>query len=510
MKVLFIYSGAESLGIEYISSFLKSKGHTTQLLFDPAIFSGDYFIDSPFLAEVFSVDEEIISSAVGLGPDLIAFSVYTGNYQWCLKVARRIRDRCNVPIVFGGVHPTAAPSEVLSHRFVDYVVVGEGEHAMLDLVEYLQAGGDRKERPPSIPNLGFRHSDTVFVNPPRPYLDDLDSLPFPDKNLFHDIVPPFARHYLIVTSRGCPYRCTYCSNSMYHALYRDQRKHVRRRSPHNVIQELLQSKQQRHITLVKFADDVFTSSEEWLREFIPAYRSEIGIPFFCNVHPMSVTAEIAELLKHGGCWFATMGVQSGSERIRRDIFRRPGSNQRILESVAHIKQAGIKLSIDSIFGAPSETEEDLEQSFELFRQAKADRILTFWLSFYPGTGILEHGKQHGVLTDADIQRLEQGEIGYTHDTGSVDSRKVDMYMSYQVMFQLRSLVHNATLFALLCKLAPYLPFKGPISKLILLLNGLKNRDVMLFNLLRYVCASTRTSRNVRKTLVMRHAAWRQE
>lgn len=492
MNVVFIYCGAENLGIEYISSVLKSKGHTVHLLFDPAIFSGNYFIDSPFFAKVFSVDEEIISSAIALGPDLIAFSAYTGNYKWCLNIARRIREISSIPIVFGGVHATAAPHEILSHGFIDYVVVGEGEYAMLDLVEHIQRGGDRRERLPNIPNVGFRHAGAVMVNTPRPYLEDLDSLPFPDKDLFYDKVPIFARHYLIVTSRGCPYNCTYCSNSMYHALYHGQKKHVRRRSPQNVVAELMQNKKQRNITLVKFADDIFTSSVAWLQEFIPLYKSEIGIPFFCNVHPMSVTAEIAALLKSGGCWLVTMGVQSGSERIRKDIFHRPGSNERILESVAHIKKAGIKISIDSIFGAPSEAEEDLKQSFELFNKARADRILTFWLSFYPGTEIIQQGKRYGLLTDADIQRIDQGEVGYTHDTGSVDKNKVDMYLRYQILFQLRSLIHNDMLFSLLRKLAPYLPFRGLVSKLILLLNGVKNKDVMLFNLLRYACARKRT------------------
>lgn len=143
MNVLFIHNGAENLGIEYLSSFLKvTKGHNTYLLFDPTMFAEDQLITSKILARMFSKDNKIIRKAIDLSPDLIAFSSNTGNYNWCLKIARKIKKRIRVPIVFGGVHTTAVPWEVLKNNFIDYAIVGEGEFALIELMDHLTSKKD--------------------------------------------------------------------------------------------------------------------------------------------------------------------------------------------------------------------------------------------------------------------------------------------------------------------------------------------------------------------------------
>ena len=234
MKIVFIYSGAENLGIEYISSVLKSKGHEVHLLFDPAVFSGD-LIESKIFSWAYNVDAKIIEKTIDLKPDVVGFSAYTANYRWCLNIAQRIRKLSSIPIVLGGVHTTAVPERVLANRFIDFAIIGEGEYAMLDLVDHL-TNGNNVEALLGTPNICFRYKDEVHINPPRPYIQDLDKLPFPDKMLFYDKVPMLEEQYYISTSRGCPYSCTYCSNDMYHKLYCNENNHVRRRSPDNVIE----------------------------------------------------------------------------------------------------------------------------------------------------------------------------------------------------------------------------------------------------------------------------------
>lgn len=253
-----------------------------------------------------------------------------------------------------------------------------------------------------------------------------------------------------------------------------------------MIEELKWAKSKWNIKLVKFVDDVFSSSREWLEEFMPLYKSEINLPFFCSVHPNAVSGEIAGLLKSGGCWLVTIGVQSGSERIRTEIFNRYGGNEQILKSILHIKKAGIKISVDNIFGAPSETEDDLKLGLELYNKAKPDRILTFWLVYYPATKIINSAIKNGVISQKEIDDINHGIIGFTHNVGSVDRKKINMYLKYQLLFQLRGLFHNDNVYGLFSKLAGYLPFKGFITMLIVFLNGLKNRDVNVFYLLRYV------------------------
>ncbi len=491
MKIVFIYSGAENLGIEYISSFLKSKGHEVHLLFDPAVFSGDSFVNSKLFSKIQNIDARIIAKAIELKPDIVGFSAYTGNYRWCLNIAQEIKKIANIPIVFGGVHTTAVPEKVLANACIDFAIIGEGEYAVLDLIEHLQKG-DKIEALLDTPNICFRYQDGFRINLPRPYIQNLDALPFPDKMLFYEKVPLLEKQYYITTSRGCPYSCTYCSNDMYHQIYCKENNHVRRRSPDNVIEELMFFKQRGKVKFISFVDDVFTFSQSWLEEFIPKYKSKIGLPFFCNVHPLAVTERKAQLLKEGGCGLVTMGVQSGSERIRAEVFKRQGSNDKIAESVAHIRNAGIKISVDNIFGAPSETEEDLIVSFDLYKKLKTDRILTFWLTYYPRTSIIDLALKNNCLSKQMVEDIEQGYAGYTHGTGSVNKEQATMYYKYELLFHIRSLVHSRKLFNVLSKIAIFMPFKHLITRIIIVINALANKDSKFFYLLNYIWAPKNT------------------
>ncbi len=482
MRIVFIYSGAENLGIEYISSFLKSKGHQVFLLFDPAVFSGDILGNSKLLASIFNVDNLIIKKLADLKPDLVGFSAYTGNYRWCLKIAKNIKEHLNIPIVFGGVHTSAVPERVLQNKFIDYVIVGEGEYPMLDLIANLHKGPESLLK---TPNFCINDKGQIHINRPRPYIKNLDVLPFPDKSLFYEKIPLFEKHYLITTSRGCPYNCTYCSNNMLHNLYCHENKNIRRRSPDNVIEELKRTKERGKASLIVFCDDVFTFSKPWLKEFVEKYKVTIDIPFFCSVHPSTINKDIANLLKQGRCWLVTMGIQSGSERIRSKVFNRRGNNQQLIDAVACIKDLGIKISVDNIFGAPSETEDDLEQGLALYNQINADRIMTFWLTYYPKTKIIDLAYQHGMLGDEEIQRIEEGYTGYTHGIGSVSNCKKMIYYKYQLLFQLRSLVKNEAFYSVLSKFVIYFPLKGLLTKFLIFLNAVKNRDAKFFHLIKY-------------------------
>ncbi len=486
MKVQFIYNGAENLGIEYLSNFLKSKGHTTSLLFDPAVFSGDQLINNKPLSRIFNLDDRIVKETLKNQPDIIAFSCFSGNYQWSLSIANKIKQILQIPVVFGGVHATAVPNEVLDNRCVDYVVIGEGEHALLELLEYLEKrnGGKLSD----IRNLGYKHFGQKYLNSVRGYINDLDGMPFPDKELFYSKIPLLSENYLVTTSRGCPYDCTYCSNNMIHRTYSAEKTHVRRRTAENVIEELKIAKMKWNPKIIVFADDVFTSSKEWLQKFIPIYESEIHVPFWCSAHPNTVTREIAELLKKGGCWLLTMGVQSGSERIRREIFHRLGTNERIERSTNYIKEANILISVDNIFGAPGETEEDLKQGLELFIKMKPDRIQTFWLTYYPNTEIIEIAFKKKELSLEDIDKINRGLIGFTHAGGTANMARRSIYKKYALLFHLRSFVRNDGAYNCLAKLFVYLPFKNLLVRIISLFNAFRNRDVKAFYLIRYMWA----------------------
>ena len=232
-------------------------------------------------------------------------------------------------------------------------------------------------------------------------------------------------------------------------------------------------------------DDVFSSSTPWLEEFIPLYKKEIGIPFSCITHPASLHKRTAELLKKGGCWLVSLGVQSGSERMRRDIFNRKESNQRILESVKYVREAGIRLlSVDIILGGPTETKEDIEESLDLCRRIAPDRIFTFWISYYPNTEIIKIAVDSGDLMKEDIARINEGYTPSPMFEGSIARAKRRKYLKYEMQFQLQCLIHNEKIQNVLASIISYLPLRI-VNHGIMVLNAIKNNDVNAFNRIRY-------------------------
>ena len=179
MKVLFLNPQQEMGGIQCLSAFLKRAGHETALVNDPKLFHNPW-IQYPWLAKFFDDSGDILRKVLEHQPDLIAFSVVTDEYLWALSWAQKIKARSNIPVVFGNVHPTFHPDLVLPERCVDYVIRGEGEHTLLELVEALE----KKRAIEDVPGLGYKRGDQTCLNPMRPLIENLDSLPFPDKDLY--------------------------------------------------------------------------------------------------------------------------------------------------------------------------------------------------------------------------------------------------------------------------------------------------------------------------------------
>ena len=193
-------------------------------------------------------------------------------------------------------------------------------------------------------------------------------------------------------------------------------------------------------------------------------------------------------MKEGGCCLITMGVQSGSQRIRKEIFHRLGTNEQIEKSIRYIKEAGIKISIDNIFGAPGENEADLKSSLELYSKTKPDRMITFWLTYYPGTEIINIAIDKKELSQEEIININKGVIGFTHDGGAVTKDKKRMYQKYAMLFHLRCLIQHDRLYDFVAKFSIYLPFKNMLVKLIILLNAFKNKDMNVFILIERIWA----------------------
>jgi len=405
MKMAFVNDSCERLGVEYISAVLKQAGHETKLFVDPQLFD-DEFITVKWLSHRFDYKEHLIRDLKEYKPDLIGISVVTGFYQWACTMARMIKEEMDVPIIFGGIHPTSVPERVIKNDFVDMVCVGEGEYPMLELVNSIQKGSIDY----SIKNIWFKHNGNIIQNEIRELLDNLDSLPFADHDIYYDLSKFFKASYNLSTSRGCPYACTYCSHSYLHELYRGKGRYVRQRSVYNVISELLEAKRKYGFNLVVFMDDCFGMDIHWLKDFSQEYKKNIGVQYICTMHPQHIYPESASILKKSGCCQVTLGIQSFDESIRKGLMSRDMSNEALFKAMNTIQDESINLLVDNIYGFPGQDEESLIHLASFYTHRKPKRIFFYKLKYFPNTIIMKKAQESNELSVFASQEILDGKI----------------------------------------------------------------------------------------------------
>ena len=404
MRVLFVAQQIdyEPQGIMHLSSALKAAGHEVEL--------------------AVGAHQDPVAMAREFGPDVAAYSVITGSQRYYLDVNRRLKaDMPAIFSVFGGPHPTFFP-EMVEEEGVDGICRGEGEEAMVELVGALDEGGPTAVL--ELDNWSFRldgngRDPHTINNPVRPYTEDLDSLPFPDRALVYERDPIAARskikHFL--TGRGCPYNCTYCFNHALSEIYRCKGRRFRQRSVDHVVEEIRWVREHYPLEFVVFVDDTFVLSNEWLAEFAEKYPRAIGLPFFCNTRANLVTAEQVRLLKEAGCHSVSMGIETGNDRIRNELLKRRMSKEQILDAARLIREGGLYFTTTNMIGLPTSTLQDDFETMELNIQAKPSYAHVFIFQPYPRTELGEYTREHGwmVGTFDDI-----GEVAWDHSVLEFD------------------------------------------------------------------------------------------
>lgn len=413
MKIAFARAATESLGLECLSAALRLDGHEAALVYEPLLF------DSFRLRLPFFEPESAARAAARLAalkPGLAGFSAESDHFPWALAVAREFKRLSRAPVIFGGVHVSTAPEAALARPEIDLVCVGDGETALRGLAARLEKG----EPLDGLHNIWFKRGGGIVKNPVR-LETDLDALPPPDKELFAREYPGFAADtYSIVTGRGCPNACTYCHNSsMRRTLSRlgCRDRFLRRRSVAGVLAELRAARERYPFRRVSFCDDLFISDKAWLREFAAAYPREIGLPFFCNIHPADADAAAVALLKEAGCTAANMGVQTMDERLRRECLGRAESTAASEEALRLLRAAGIHTYTNFIFGLPGQGEEDLRRIAEFAAANPAGFHDVNWLRYYPNTAILERARREGALDEASAAAVESGGFAVPYGHG---------------------------------------------------------------------------------------------
>ena len=379
MKVLFLEIDTErtwalaSIGPAFIGSFIRQHGHEARLL----RIAPD------------CEPEGIIADIEKESPDILALSLTTRQWLRACDIVRDIRNTLDIPVIAGGLHPTFAPESVLAAEGFDYVCLGEGEHAMVDLLSVLENGG--RVEPDQIPNIWVKGASKPGLRSP---IDSLDAIPFMARDLLNE------QHGVIhmCTQRGCPFPCTYCSAKAFQDLY-NGRYYRRRRTHRNVMEELFEIQKNGSLNYVIFLDDTFTIQKDWVHEFCRIYGREVGVGFSIHARVETVDPEMLKELAKAGCRHIVYGVESGSFRVRRDIMKRPVENQRIVDVFHWTKDAGILATANYMLGLPGETAEDIEQTLTLNEELEPNDFGYFVFYPYPGTQLFEVCRARGFLPE---------------------------------------------------------------------------------------------------------------
>ena len=436
-RVVFFAMGADNVSVEVLSQAVKHRGHQSLLAFDRALFGDLMYYTIPWLRDCFSRKKELIRKTLEFKPDLLAFSVIVDNYKWSLDMAEKLKQQCKAPIVFGGIHPTTSPEKVIPHPQVDALCIGEGVESFADLVDSLERTGKLDT---SASGFWFKESDgKIIKNPHRPGPTDLNTLPFPDKEIIKDAWN-IRDYYLTVTNRGCIEKCSFCQQSFYAAFESTFKlgPYVRERSPSLVIEELQRAKQLYGVRYIDIKNNLLTVSKAWYREFLTRYPAEVGVPFRIMIHPKQATEEYVRLLKAAGCDHTQMGIESLDESIKKNVINRHDTNEDVDHAIKNLESAGLKYSMDFIFGLPGQKIEELDQGVKLLAPLKyCVRASIFWMQYLPGVGATEYAFNQGILTKKDLENIAEGNQDHYMSHGSVeDDDKKKQLKNYMLLYRL--------------------------------------------------------------------------
>jgi len=419
MKITFIspYADLTSFGIRILSSHLKKFGYKTQLIFLP-----DPYANNPSCSSK-RYDEHILNELVSLckDSDLIGITLMTDFFTTAIELTQRLKSDLKTPVIWGGVHPTIMPEE--SIQYADMVCIGDGEDALLDLVQRMSKGEDYL----TTENFWIKSNGNVIKNTIRPINRNLDMYPFPDYSMedhhtmFDGHIQPLTTEllksilersntpmyfkrlgYQTMTGRGCPHKCTYCINDTIKGLY-GAHGYLRWRSVDNVIDELLWVKNKLpYISIVLISDDTFFArNANVIEEFCKKYKEKINLPLCCLASPLTVTEEKMSMLVDAGLLHLQMGVESGSSKIQELFNRKFMSNERVLKAVKIINKFTDRMvppSYDFIIDIPSETDKDKSDSVKLIAEfPKPFHLNIFSLVIYPGTKLFEMASKNGSM-----------------------------------------------------------------------------------------------------------------
>ena len=378
-------------GLGYMQAVLDKAGHDTEYI----IIGKDN-------------GEEVMSHLVAEKPDIIAISVTTPEYNHIRSIVPQLKKSSGAFIVLGGVHFTLNPESMAEIPDADAVIIGEGEYPLLELASALENKDDFTK----IRSGWFRKGCQVIKNPVRPPIQDINTLPFPEKGSvdYQKILEENSGVNRFIFSRGCPYDCSYCCNKAISEVYPSGSKYYRFLTPENSIELIRRDARKYQFSRIIFDDDILTMNKAWFYRFMELYKKEFSYPFRCNLRVETVTEDMIIKLKEAGAEDIAIGIEHGNEEFRRKVLNRHMSNRQIEQVFEWCEKHHLKHKDDFVMvGFPYETKELFLDTVRLCRKLNVDNKPSI---FYPytNTGIECLCREKGWVIDRTAPERQRATI----------------------------------------------------------------------------------------------------
>lgn len=399
MKVAIIYPNLDGtpqsldMGVVYLATYIDERTHHKVRIIDTTFHRRDW-------------ESYIKREVLELRPDVIGISVVSLYSDYAKKIARKIKDYHNVPIIVGGYHAIMAPEETMETKEYDAVCTGDGEFT---LEEYMQALEDKADLK-NVKGIWFRQDGNIIKNEKRKYNKDLDSLPAPNYDLLDDIEKYlyYLQRLYVIGTRGCPYACTFCAESILCRL--NPGKRFRERNPIKYVQEieyLYKKYRDCGVRAAHIYDSVFTFDIEWFKEWADEYKKRglhKVLPYSCflKADRHNASEEKIKLLADTGCLQVRIGIEAGDDYIRENIIKKKGSSDNVaMDVIDNCDKYGLIVKTYSIFGIPGDTKKSMQKTLNYCKTPLIHVPLFFSYTPLPNTPLAECVETMNVLGPAE-------------------------------------------------------------------------------------------------------------
>jgi radical SAM superfamily enzyme YgiQ (UPF0313 family) len=411
------------LGLLYIATTLKKNNFDVKL------------IESIPLKYTKS---EIIRDIKNFSPDVIGVTATILSFENCVDLCENIKKNFKIPIIIGGPQITSQPNLLLKHNCFDFAVLSEGENT---IVEFLENYFNKKQSFKQINGLAYVENEQLIVTKARDFIKNLDNLPLLDWKL----IPPLSQYSPnpagykrlpfghLTTSRGCPFHCAYCDQSVWKHKFRAM-------TPERMIHDVQKLIKNFGVKEIKFYDDIFTLNKKRVFEFCQKIlKSKIDLTWSCSTRVDCVDEKLLKIMKKAGCWQIDYGIESGNQKIL-DVMKKNITLQQSTKAIALTKNAGINTRAFFVIGIPGETLHTIQDTVNFAKKLQLDIVTFYSFMAYPGCELYEKLKKQNKIIHEDynyytsIINFEKTKLHYVPDGMTEKMIKTSIKKAYRQFY----------------------------------------------------------------------------